>query len=114
LVSQYLNDHRPLVDLASEAGITLRCAYKWLTGYRSGGVSAMADTASIRLQQAVELRHQRLHLRHIARLLAAPFYNAARALNHLGLGRLRNLDPLRLRFCEAVASGAALRAPDAR
>jgi transposase InsO family protein len=41
----------------------------------------------------VELRHQRLHLRHIARLLAAPFSTVARALNRLGLGRLRNLEP---------------------
>jgi hypothetical protein len=46
-----------------------------------------------RIQRALELRHQRLHLRHIARLLAAPFSTVARALNHLGLGRLRNLDP---------------------
>jgi len=45
-----------------------------------------------RLQRAVELRHQRLHLRHIARLLAAPFSSVARALNRLGLGRLRNLE----------------------
>jgi len=45
------------------------------------------------LQRALELRHQRLHLRHIARLLAAPFSTVARTLNHLDLGRLRNLDP---------------------
>jgi transposase InsO family protein len=44
------------------------------------------------LQRAVQLRHQRLHLRHIARLLAAPFSTVARALNRLGLGRLRNLE----------------------
>ena len=37
--------------------------------------------------------HQRLHLRHIARLLAAPFSTVARVLSRLGLGRLRNLDP---------------------
>jgi hypothetical protein len=41
----------------------------------------------------VDLRHQRLHLRHIARLLAAPFSTVARVLNRLGLGRLRNLEP---------------------
>ncbi len=46
-----------------------------------------------KLQQAVDLRHQRLHLRHIARLLAAPFSSVARALNRLGLGRLRSLEP---------------------
>jgi hypothetical protein len=29
LVSGHLNDHRPLAELAAEAGISLRCAYKW-------------------------------------------------------------------------------------
>jgi len=32
-------------------------------------------------------------MRHIARLLHAPFSTVARTLNRLGLGRLRNLDP---------------------
>ena len=41
----------------------------------------------------MELRHQRLHLRHIARLLQAPFSTVARALSRLGLGRLRKLEP---------------------
>ena len=79
LTFQHLNDHRPLAELAAEAGISLRCAYKWLARYRSGGPAALADRRSIRrqqrrtldsqhLQRAVELRHQRLHLRHIARL----------------------------------------------
>lgn len=45
------------------------------------------------LQHAVDLRHQRLHLRHIARLLQAPFSTVARTLSRLGLGRLRNLEP---------------------
>jgi hypothetical protein len=34
-----------------------------------------------------------LHLRHIARLLQAPFSTVARTLSGLGLGRLRNLEP---------------------
>jgi len=104
LVSQHLNDHRPLAELAAEAGISLRCAYKWLARYRSGGPASLADRRSVRrtqrrtldpqhLQRAVELRHQCLHLRHIARLLTAPFSTVARALNRLGLGRLRNLEP---------------------
>jgi transposase InsO family protein len=104
LVSQHLHENRSLPELAAEAGISLRCAYKWLARYRSGGAAALADRRSVRrsqgrtldpqqLQQAVDLRHQRLHLRHIARLLAAPFSTVARALNRLGLGRLRNLDP---------------------
>ena len=104
LVSQHLHDYRPLADLAAEAGISLRCAYKWLARYRSGGAASLADRRSVRrtqrrtldpqhLQRAVELRHQRLHLRHIARLLAAPFSTVARVLYRPGLGRLRNLEP---------------------
>jgi hypothetical protein len=46
-----------------------------------------------KLQQAVHLRHQRLHLRHIARILRAPFSTVARVPSRLGLGQLRNLDP---------------------
>jgi len=68
LVSQHLNDHRPLAELAAEAGISLRCAYKWLARYRSGGPASLADRRSVRrtqrrtldpqnLQRAVELRH---------------------------------------------------------
>lgn len=33
-----------------------------------------------------------MHLRHIARLLQAPFSTVARALSRLGLGRLRSLE----------------------
>ncbi len=71
--------------------------YKWLARFRSGGAASLADRRSVRRtqrrtldpqqqQHAVELRHQRLHLRHIARMLGAPFSTVARALNRLGLG----------------------------
>jgi transposase InsO family protein len=104
LINQHLQDRRPLAELAAQAGISLRCAYKWLARFRSGGAASLADRRSVRRtqrrtldpqqqQHAVELRHQRLHLRHIARLLAAPFSTVARVLNRLGLGRLRNLEP---------------------
>jgi len=39
------------------------------------------------------MRHQRLHLRRIARLLRAGFSTIARVLSGLGLGRLRKLEP---------------------
>ena len=95
LVSQYLNDHRPLAELAAEAGISLRCAYKWLSRYRSGGQASLADRRSVRrtqrltldpqrLRHAVELRYQRLHLRHIARLLSAPFSTVCQATSAFG------------------------------
>jgi transposase InsO family protein len=88
LVIQHLEEGRSLSDLAAENRISLRCAYRWLTRYRSGGVASLADRRSVRrtqrrtldpqkLQHAVEFRHQRLHLRHIARV---------------GLGCLWNLD----------------------
>ena len=104
VVNQHLQERRPLADLAAEAGISLRCAYKSLARYRSGGAASLADRRSVRRtqrrtldpqqqQHAVELRHQRLHLPHIPRMLGAPFSTVARALNRLGLGRLRNLEP---------------------
>ena len=42
------------------------------------------------LHQAVELRQQRLHFRHIARLLKVHFSTVVRALSQLGLGRIMN------------------------
>ena len=79
-MTQHLEHGRSLAELAAESGISLRCAYRWLAHYRSGGPTCLADRRSIRrtqrwtldpqqLQHAVELRHQRLHLRHIALLL---------------------------------------------
>lgn len=102
LVTQHLEHGRSLRELAAENGINLRCAYRWLARYRPGPTS-LADRRSMRrtqrrtldpqqLQQAVDLRHQRLHLRHIARLLKETFSSVARALSRLGLGRLRNLE----------------------
>jgi len=104
LSNQHLEHGRTLAELAAENEISVRCAYRWLARYRSGGAASLADRRSVRriqrrtldpqqLQRAVDLRHQRLHLRHIARLLRAPFSTVARTLSRLGLGRLRNLEP---------------------
>ena len=90
--------------LATQAGISLRSAYKWLARYRTGGVAALADRRSVRrtqrrtldpqqLQHAVDLRHQRCTLRRIAKVLKAPLSTVGRAMRRLGLNRLRNLDP---------------------
>lgn len=53
---------------------------------------SLSGGSSQQLQQAVDFRHQRLHLLHIVRLLRAPFFTVARVLSLLGLGRLRNLE----------------------
>ena len=103
LVSDQLNDHRPMAELTAEAGISLSCTYKPLARYRSGCPASLADRRSVRhtmrraldpngLQWVVELRQQRLYLHHIARLLASPLSTVARTLSGLGLGLLRNLE----------------------
>jgi len=85
LLHRHIQDAEPLADLAAQAGISLRTAYKWLPRYRSGGRAALVDRRSGRrtqrrmldtqqLQQAVDLRHQCCTLRRIARLLAAPLF----------------------------------------
>jgi hypothetical protein len=82
LVSQHPHDNRPLPELSEEACIRLRFTYKWLARYPLGGADALADRRSVlrsqrpthdpqQLQQAVDLPYYRLHLRHIARRLAA-------------------------------------------
>ena len=104
LIRRHLDEQIPLRTLAAHAGISLRTAYKWLARYRTGGTAALADRRSVRrsqrrtldpllLQQAIALRHQRCTLRRIARLLQVPLSTVGRAMNALGLGRLRNLDP---------------------
>ena len=104
LIRRHLEDGEALKDLASQAGISLRTAYKWLARFRSGGTPSLADRRSVRrtqrrtldprqLQQAMDLRHQRCTLRRIAKALHAPLSTVGRVMNRLGLGRLKNLEP---------------------
>jgi transposase InsO family protein len=104
LIRRHIDQGIPLHDLAVQAGISLRTAYKWLARFRQGGSPALADRRSVRrtqrrtldpqqLQRAVDLRHERCTLRRIARALTAPLATVARVLKALGLGRLKNLQP---------------------
>ena len=90
LFFQHLILYRSLAELAAENESILSCAYKWLARHRSGGMAALVDRLCVRLsqrrtldlqhlQRAMELRHQRIHLRHIAWLLAAPVSTVASA-----------------------------------
>jgi hypothetical protein len=103
LIYQHLQERCHRDELPTEEGISLRCAYKWLSQFRSGAAK-LADRRSVRRtqrrtldpqqqQKAVELRHQRHHLRHIAKLLTTPFSTVARIHNRLGLKRSRNVEP---------------------
>ena len=90
--------------LAEACGFNLRYVYRWLVHYLSGGLAFLAHRWSFgftqrrkldpqQLQLAVDLRHRRLHLRHISWPLQAPFSTDARAFIKLGFGCLRNLKP---------------------
>ena len=74
LIRLHIEQDIPLRDLAIQAGISLRTAYKWLALFRQGGSPALADRRSVRrshrrtldpqqLQRAVDLRHERCTLR---------------------------------------------------
>jgi len=104
LVRRHIQDAQPLADLAAQAGISLRTAYKWLARCRSGGVAALVDRRSGRrtqrrrldpqqLEQVVDTPHQCCTLRSIARLLAAPLSTVGRTLKAMGLGHLKYLEP---------------------
>jgi len=104
LVRRHIQGDEPLADLATQAGISVRTADKWLARYRSGGANDLVDRRSRRrsqertldpqqLQRAIGLRHERCPLRRIARLLAAPLSTVGRTLKAIGLGRLKNLQP---------------------
>jgi len=97
LVIQHLEEGRSLSELVDENGISLRCAYCWLARYHSGSVATLANRRRVlrtqrrtlvpqQLQHSVALRHQRLHMRHIAGLVHTPFSTVARTLSRLGLG----------------------------
>jgi len=104
LVRRHIDERRPLAELAFQAGISLRTAYKWLARFRSGGPAALVDRRSVRRnqrrtldpqqqQQATALRHERCTMRRIAKALAAPLSTTGRWLKSMGLGRLKNLQP---------------------
>jgi len=48
LVRRHIDEHLPLAELAFQAGISLRAAYKWLARFRSGGPAALVDRRSVR------------------------------------------------------------------
>jgi transposase len=104
LVNQHLQDRRPLAELAAEAGISHRTAYKWLARFRSGGAAALVDRRSVprtqqrkrdpsQQQQDRAPRHERCTIRRIAKVLTAPLSKVRRWLKAIGLGRMRNLEP---------------------
>jgi hypothetical protein len=62
--------------------------WRWLVSVQSTASTYGQSIGHLQTVRNGHLRNQRLHLRHIARLLAAPFSTMARALNRFGLSRL--------------------------
>jgi hypothetical protein len=81
-LTEHLDHGHSLTELAAENGTSLRCAYRWLARYHSGGPASLADRWSVLCT-----------LRRISWLQLVPISTLARAMRRLGLNRLRNLDP---------------------
>ena len=94
-------------DAARAAGVSTRTAYKWLSRFRSDGISGLRDRSSRPLRmarltasewqlQVITLRREhRMTSRAIARQLRRPRSTVCRILRRAGISRLRDLDPRR-------------------
>ena len=51
LIRLHIEQGIPLLNLAVQAGISLRTAYKWLARFRQGDSGALADRRSVRRTQ---------------------------------------------------------------
>ena len=88
-----------LVAAASAAGVSVRCARKWVARYRAEGELGLRDrssaprlvwnrTAAERVEAVVALRRLRMTAAEIAELLAMPLSTVSAILTRIGMGRL--------------------------
>jgi transposase InsO family protein len=97
-----------LVAAAEAAGVSVRCARKWVARYREQGEAGLADrssaphvvangTAQDRIETIVALRRLRFTAAEIAEALGMALSTVSGILTRLGLGRLGRLglDPAR-------------------
>src|SRR5687767_920699 len=91
-----------LVAAAEGAGVSVRCARKWVGRYRCGGVEALVDRSSApavvanrtpadRVRVIVALRRLRMTGAEIAETLQMPLSTVSGILTRVGLGRLGRL-----------------------
>ena len=106
LLVRRISDERWHVDDAARAaGVSTKTAYKWLSRFRSDGVSGLRDRSSRPLRmprltasewqlQVITLRREhRMTSPAIARQLRLPRSTVCRILRRAGISRLRDLDP---------------------
>ena len=91
-----------LTAAAEAAGVSRRCARKWVSRYREGGVAGLADrssaprrvanrTAPERIATIVALRQLRMTAAEIAETLSMPLSTVSVVLQRNGVGRLGRL-----------------------
>jgi transposase InsO family protein len=84
---------------ASAAGVSVRCARKWVSRYKAAGEAGLVDHSSAprrvanrtpaeRVAVIVRLRHLRMTAAEIAEVLAMPLSTVSVVLKRNGLGRL--------------------------
>jgi len=90
--------------VAAGVGVCDKTVRKWTTRFAREGLAGLADrssrphrlrrpTAPIVVEQAIELRRQRLLMKHIAAQLELSLATVSRLLKRAGLSRLSALDP---------------------
>jgi transposase InsO family protein len=98
-----------LAAAAAAAGVSVRCARKWVGRYRAAGEAGLVDRSSAprrvanrtpaeRVAMIVRLRHLRMTAAEIAEVLAMPLSTVSVVLKRHGLGRLGRIgleQPLR-------------------
>jgi transposase InsO family protein len=99
LAERVVVDGWTLTAAAEAAGVSVRCAHKWVRRYRLGGVAALVDRSSApirvanrtcadRVEVIVKLRRLRMTAAEIAETLAMSPSTVSGILTRLGLGRL--------------------------
>src|SRR5580693_1022741 len=104
LLVQRVSQGVPVGKAAEAIGLSERRAYRWLSRYRSEGLSGLADRSSrphrvprklaeTQLEAVLALRRQRCSGPQIAFVLELPRSTVARWLRRYGLHRLAALEP---------------------
>ena len=102
LARRVLDDGWTLAAAAAAAGVSVRCARKWVGRYRLEGERGLADrssaprrvanrTEAARIEAILSLRRLRFTAAEIAETLAMPLSTVSGILTRAGLGRLGRL-----------------------
>ena len=102
LCRQVIGDERTLTEAAAAAGVSVRCARKWVGRYRAEGEPGLHDRSSAprsiphrnseqRVQAIVALRRLRFTGPEIAETLGMALWTVSSILTRLGMGKLGRL-----------------------